>query len=180
MATWHSEGHDIEMSVNVSAVQFEDPDFCESVRDCLREFNVDPTKLDLEITEGLLIDDVPAAIEKLKCIKAMGVRLSIDDFGTGYSSLSYLRQFPLDRLKIDRSFIMDIPGQDDGAIAASIIVLSKTLGLKVIAEGVETIEQLEFLRSHDCDEYQGYYLSKPVTPGEVEELFSRRFEDALA
>ncbi|TWT81539.1 Phytochrome-like protein cph2 [Planctomycetes bacterium CA13] len=106
-------------------------------------------------------------------IKELGVSISIDDFGTGYSSLSYLRQFPIDRLKIDREFIKDIPDADDGVIASSIIVLAKALDLKVLAEGVETKEQLEFIKTHDCDEYQGYFFSPPVEADEVTKYFCR-------
>jgi len=104
----------------------------------------------------------------------MGISISIDDFGTGYSSLAYLRQFPLDRLKIDLAFIQNIPDSDDGVIAASIIMLAKALELKVLAEGVETKAHIDFLKAHDCDEYQGYYLSRPVSPEEVVKHFNRK------
>ncbi len=179
LATWTDAGYDIGMSINVSTVQFNDEDFCRDVADSIKEFGVDPTKLDCEITEGLLIDDVEQAAAKLHQIKDMGVSISIDDFGTGYSSLAYLRQFPLDRLKIDRAFIKDIPDSDDGLIAASIIVLSKALGLKVLAEGVETDAHIEFLKAYDCDEYQGYYLSRPVAAEEVVAHFTRTPSHAL-
>jgi EAL domain-containing protein (putative c-di-GMP-specific phosphodiesterase class I) len=109
----------------------------------------------------------------------MGISISIDDFGTGYSSFAYLRQLPLDRLKIDRAFIKDIPEADDGQIASTVIVLAKTLGLKVLAEGVETEAQLAFLKEHDCDEYQGFYLSRPVLAAHVVEHFSRRTSCAV-
>ena len=168
---WTDMGYDVEISLNVSAVQFKDPEFCQSISDSIAEFDVIPTMLDFEITEGLLIDDVQQAVDTLKEIKEMGVSISVDDFGTGYSSLAYLRQFPIDRLKIDRAFIMDIPDSDDGVIASSIIVLAKALDLKVLAEGVETQEHIDFLVAHDCDEYQGYFLSKPVSPDEVREFF---------
>ncbi len=173
VALWNEQGHHVEVSVNVSALQFNDPDFYRSIVDPLKEFNVPANQLDLEITEGLLIDDVQEAVDKLNQIKALGVSISIDDFGTGYSSLSYLRQFPLDRLKIDRAFIKDIPDYDDGVIASSIIVLGKALGLKVLAEGVETPEHLDFLKYHDCEQYQGYLLSPPVSPEEVAAYFPR-------
>ena len=177
LATWTAEGYDVGISINVSAVQFNDVDFCQSVANSIREFGVDATKLDCEITEGLLIDDVQQAVATLNQIKEMGISISIDDFGTGYSSLSYLRQFPIDRLKIDRAFIKDIPDSDDGLIAASIIVLAKALELKVLAEGAETDAHIEFLKSHDCDEFQGYYLSRPVTAEEVVALFNRTTSD---
>lgn len=171
LAAWDAEGHAVTISVNISVLQFQDPDFIRCIVDSVREFGVDPRRLDFEITEGLLVDDVPQAVDKLKQIKELGASISIDDFGTGFSSLSYLRQFPLDRLKIDRSFVKDIPDGDDGVIASSIIVLAKSLGLIVLAEGVETEEQIRFLKSQDCDEYQGYYLSKPVPADEVSVFF---------
>ncbi|MCA9151636.1 MAG: EAL domain-containing protein, partial [Planctomycetales bacterium] len=167
LSEWHAAGYDVEVSINVSAVQFKDDDFCQCIASAVEEYRIDPDKLDFEITEGLLVDDVAEAIEKLHKIKNMGASISIDDFGTGYSSLAYLRQFPIDRLKIDRAFVKDIPESDDGVIASSVIVLAKALGLKVLAEGVETEEHLEFLKANDCDEYQGYYTSRPVSAEEV-------------
>ena len=179
LAEWTKEGYDIKISLNISAVQFKDEEFCQSVADSIEEWGVDPGKLDIEITEGLLIDDVEQAISRLNTIKEMGISISIDDFGTGYSSFAYLRQLPIDRLKIDRAFIKDIPHEDDGEIASSVIVLGKALGLKVLAEGVETEEHLAFLKEHDCDEYQGFYLSRPVSPEQVVRHFSRPTVDAL-
>ena len=173
LAAWTRDGYEVGISFNVSAVQFKDEEFLSSIADSIAEFDVDATKLDCEITEGLLIEDVEQAAAKLNQIKKLGISISIDDFGTGYSSLAYLRQFPIDRLKIDRAFIKDIPSEDDGLIASSIIVLSKSLGIKVLAEGVETDAHVDFLKEHDCDEYQGYYLSCPVTADEVVEHFSR-------
>ncbi len=173
LAAWNDDGYRVGVSINVSSHQFNDPDFYQTISDPVQEFGLDACQLDFEITEGLLIDDVVLATAKLNQIKGLGVSISIDDFGTGYSSLAYLRQFPIDRLKIDRAFIKDIPDADDGVIAASIIVLAKALGLKVLAEGVETEDQLQFLKFHDCDEYQGYYLSPPVDAAEVTSFFSR-------
>ncbi len=171
LAAWNSEGYDIEVSINVSAIQFAETGFYDSIAEPIREFGIDPTKLDFEITEGLLIEDIKSTAFKLKQLKMLGVSISVDDFGTGYSSLAYLRQFPIDRLKIDRAFIKDIPQTDDGVIAASIIILAKSLDLRVIAEGVETEEHLKFLKLHDCDQYQGFYLSRPVSPEEVCQFF---------
>ena len=168
---WNDKGFQVEISINVSALQFNDPDFIQCISDSVHESGINANQLDFEITEGLLIDDVETAVNKLQEIKALGATISIDDFGTGYSSLAYLRQFPLDRLKIDRAFIKDIPDQDDGVIASSIIVLAKALGLKVLAEGVETQDHVDFLKYHDCDEYQGYLLSPPVGPNQVEAFF---------
>jgi diguanylate cyclase (GGDEF)-like protein len=174
LTEWTGAGYDIKISVNVSTVQFKDEDFCQSVADSIAEWGVDPRNLDLEVTEGLLIDDIQQAVTRLDAIKEMGISISIDDFGTGYSSFAYLRQLPIDRLKIDRAFIKDIPEADDGQIAATVIVLAKALELKVLAEGVETEAQLAFLKEHDCDEYQGFYLSRPVSAAQVVEYFSRR------
>ncbi len=171
LADWNDQGFSVTVSVNVSALQFNDPNFIKCILRSIREFSVDPRHLDFEITEGLLIDDIPEAVAKLKQIKKLGASISIDDFGTGFSSLSYLRQFPVDRLKIDRAFVKDIPHTDDGVIASSIVGLAKSLGLTVLAEGVETEEQIQFLRWHDCDEYQGYYLSRPLPADEVSAYF---------
>jgi diguanylate cyclase (GGDEF)-like protein len=174
LAEWTNAGYDIKISVNISAVQFKDEDFCQSIADSIGEWGVDPGKLDLEVTESLLIEDIEQAVTRLNTVKKMGVSISIDDFGTGYSSFAYLRQLPLDRLKIDRAFIKDIPEADDGQIASTVILLAKVLGLKTLAEGVETEAQLAFLREHDCDEYQGFYMSRPVSAAQVVEHFSRR------
>ncbi|QDT13389.1 putative bifunctional diguanylate cyclase/phosphodiesterase [Planctomycetes bacterium K23_9] len=178
LAQWDAEGFSISMSVNVSALQFADPDFLSTVQNAIQTYGVDPKQLDFEITEGLLIDDIEAAVEKLNQLKVLGASISIDDFGTGYSSLAYLRQLPIDRLKIDRAFIKDFPDADDGMIANSIIVLAKSLGLKVLAEGVETKQQLDFLHYQDCNEYQGYYFSRPVLPDEAVPFFTMVNESA--
>ena len=166
-AKWRQQGLDIPVSVNVSALQFVDDDFVGSLIRPMKEFNVCPSKLELEITEGILIDNVDKVIEKLNHLKKLGCRISIDDFGTGYSSLAYLRQFPLDKLKIDRAFIKGIPDTDDGVIASGIIILADLLNLEVIAEGVETEAQLEFLKENGCHQFQGYLFSAPVDPEEV-------------
>lgn len=166
-AQWKQAGLDVVVAVNVSALQFVDDGFVESVVQPLTEFGISPCKLELEITEGILIDNVEQVIEKLMQLKDLGCRISIDDFGTGYSSLAYLRQFPVDKLKIDSAFVKEIPDTDDGVIASSIITLADSLGLEVIAEGVETIEQLRFLQQHGCDQHQGFYFSLPVAPDEI-------------
>ena len=133
----------------------------------MREFGVTPEKIEVEITEGILIENVDQVIQKLEQLKQLGIRISIDDFGTGYSSLAYLRQLPLDKLKIDRAFVKGIPDADDGVIASSIVMLSDLLNLEVIAEGVETIEQIDFLKNHGCSQFQGYFYSKPILPENV-------------
>ena len=131
----------------------------------------DPHCLEIELTESLFMSDVNVAVELLHNMKALGVNLSIDDFGTGYSSLSYLSRFPIDVLKIDRSFVTNITRDaNDAALVASIINLAHNLKLSVIAEGVETEEQLDYLRSHGCDEMQGYYVSRPLPAEEFERV----------
>ena len=173
LAEWNRIGVDIKMAINVSVVQFQDEGFVDSIADAINASGVNPRKIDCEITEGLIIDDVHQAVRILNQLKELGPTISVDDFGTGYSSLSYLRQFPLDKLKIDRAFIKDIPNADDGLIASSIIVLAKSLGLRVLAEGVETDAHIDFLKEHGCDEYQGYYMSRPVPADEAVAFFEQ-------
>jgi len=164
---WTDAGYDVRISVNVSVVQFHDPEFTSSVSEAMDEFGIDPGRLDFEVTEGVLIENFPEVVQRLSQLKKKGATISIDDFGTGYSSLAYLRQLPLDKLKIDRAFVKDIPQEDDGTIASSIIALAQALDLKIVAEGVETQEQLDFLQRHDCDQYQGFFHSRPVKADEV-------------
>jgi EAL domain-containing protein (putative c-di-GMP-specific phosphodiesterase class I) len=165
---WQDEGLTaVSVAVNVSAVQFRQ-DFPETVRRVLHETGLAPQYLELELTESLLLSNADVVFSVLHQLTAMGLRLAIDDFGTGYSSLSYLRQFPVTKLKIDRSFIQDIAFDPDAAaITNAIISMSKSLNLKVIAEGVENEAQLTILREHNCDEYQGYYFSHPLSVQDV-------------
>ncbi|MDH3371436.1 MAG: EAL domain-containing protein, partial [Gammaproteobacteria bacterium] len=159
------------VAVNLSARQFHQKDLPASIYKILEETGFNPALLDLELTEGLVMQQAEASISTLRELVAMDVRISIDDFGTGYSSLSYLKRFPINVLKIDQSFVRDIPrDEDDAAIASTIITMAHSLGLKVVAEGVETIQQLEFLRKHQCNAMQGYYYSKPLAPQQFEEL----------
>ena len=151
------------MAVNVSALQFAQPDFVQRVESAVQSTGADPHRLKLELTESMLVSDVPAVIAKMKQIKALGVRFSLDDFGTGYSSLSYLKLLPLDQLKIDQSFVRDLlTDPNDKAIAHAVIALGHSLGLQVIAEGVETPEQRHMLAELHCDAFQGYLFGKPV------------------
>ena len=175
---WRSSGLALhQVSINMSARQFGSPTLVDTVADVLRETGLLPACLDLEITESLMMENVEAFTMRLHALKNLGVQLSVDDFGTGYSSLNYLRQFPVDRLKIDRSFVRDI-AQDasDAAIVLAVIQLGHVLGLSVTAEGVESAEQLAFLRRHGCDEVQGYYLSPPISADAFEAMLTRNLQ----
>jgi EAL domain-containing protein (putative c-di-GMP-specific phosphodiesterase class I) len=153
----------VPMAVNVSAVEFLAKDFLSGVRAVLINTGLEPYDLELELTESVLMIDAESTIDTLHALKAIGVQLAVDDFGTGYSSFSYLRRFPLDTLKIDQSFVRDIAvDQKDAAIVSAMIGIGKSLKQRVIAEGVETLEQLDFLRTQGCTEAQGYYFSRPV------------------
>ena len=172
---WHDAGlGQLRVAVNLSARQFASNDLLDNISAVLDESGLDPHCLEIELTESLFMSDVSLAVELLHNMKALGVNLSIDDFGTGYSSLSYLSRFPIDVLKIDRSFVTNITRDaNDAALVASIINLAHNLKLSVIAEGVETEEQLDYLRSHGCDEMQGYYVSRPL-PADQFERFLRQ------
>ncbi|MBV6341998.1 sensor domain-containing protein [Candidatus Magnetobacterium casense] len=167
---WLDAGHTgLLMSVNLSARQFTSQNLVLLIENILQETGLPAGFLELELTESVVMDDAESAIKILRDIKTMGVHVAIDDFGMGYSSLSYLKRFPIDRLKIDKSFVRDITTDpDDEAIATAIIAMSHSLKLKVIAEGVETNGQLEFLRSLNCDEAQGYLFSKPLPVKDIE------------
>jgi len=163
------------VSVNVSARQFRERTLIEQVARALADSGLEAMFLELELTESLVMEDLESALLSMKALQAMGVQLSIDDFGTGYSSLSALKRFPIARLKIDRAFVRDIPDDDeDKAIAKAIISLGHELNLKVIAEGVENEQQLEFLRANGCDEMQGYLFSPPVSPAQLAALVKTR------
>jgi EAL domain-containing protein (putative c-di-GMP-specific phosphodiesterase class I) len=165
--------HDFAISVNLSLRQLRQRQFVQRVDDSLRRHGVSPGCLELEVTESLLMDRPDEAKEVLVQLKAIGVRLSIDDFGTGYSSLSQLQAFPVDHIKIDRSFLGDVASDGHAVITRAIIALGHSLKLKVIAEGVETREQLAFLRDHDCDQMQGYYFSPALSQQALQDMLSR-------
>jgi EAL domain-containing protein (putative c-di-GMP-specific phosphodiesterase class I) len=156
----------LHVAINVSPKQFSDPDLVSSLANILREEQLDPSLLELELTEGLLLEATEDTRLQLESLKTLGLTLAMDDFGTGYSSFSYLKKFPIDVIKIDRSFIRDIPDdQDDMEITSAVIAMAHNLKLTVVAEGIETAEQLAFLRRHRCDVGQGYLFDKPI-PGE--------------
>jgi diguanylate cyclase (GGDEF)-like protein/PAS domain S-box-containing protein len=165
----------LRVAVNLSARQFSAAELLPGIEQVLLDTGLDPSCLELELTESLFMSDVTPAVELLHRMKSLGIQLSIDDFGTGYSSFSYLSRFPIDVLKIDRSFVNDITiDANDAAIVASIIALAHNLRLSVIAEGVETAEQLDYLRHQGCDEMQGYYFSRPLPAHEFEQLLRQR------
>ncbi|HEX8251839.1 MAG TPA: EAL domain-containing protein [Thermoanaerobaculia bacterium] len=159
------------VAVNLSARQFRDPSLLSTVESVLADSGIDPRTLELEITETVAMEDVELTMSTLAEFRKRGVTIAIDDFGTGHSSLSYLKRFPIDALKIDKGFVLDLPDKfEDAAIVSSVIQLANGLGLRVIAEGVETKEQLDFLRDAGCRELQGYYFSYPIGLTEVEKL----------
>jgi EAL domain-containing protein (putative c-di-GMP-specific phosphodiesterase class I) len=170
----------LRMSVNISARQLRNTDLVQTVAEALSEAGVPPPLLELEITESAVMENPEEAIKVLQALKRMGVTLAIDDFGTGYSSLAYLKLFPIDQLKIDRSFVRDIERDpDDAAIAISTIALAHSLGLKVVAEGVETRAQLEMLQQNGCDEVQGYLFSRPLPANEALAYLRRTREEQV-
>jgi diguanylate cyclase (GGDEF)-like protein len=170
---WQAAGYRVpRVSVNVSSQQFRHGDLTQVVRRILDETALDSRHVCLELTEGVIMENAEANIRTLLDLKTMGLKLSIDDFGTGYSSLSYLSRFPLDELKIDRSFIMQIKSANDrAAIVTAIIAMAHSLGLSVVAEGIETEPQLDFLKLQGCDEFQGYFKSKPVPAADFQQRF---------
>jgi diguanylate cyclase (GGDEF)-like protein len=172
ITAWQGAGLKVPpISVNLSARQFEQTNLRDAVHAILAESGVDASLIEFEITESLLMNDPEGAARMLSSLKESGVRLSMDDFGTGYSSLGYLKRFPIDTLKIDRSFVHDISTNADGAtLTRAIIHLAQNLRLKVVAEGVETEDQLAFLRANGCDEMQGYLFARPAAPDECERM----------
>jgi len=157
--------------LNLSSRQFASPGLERIIASALTEADIDPKDLDLELTESIIMHDEKNTVETLFKLHDMGVTLSVDDFGTGYSSLSYIQRFPLDTLKIDRSFVRYITSNSkDAEMIDSIIALGHSMNLKVLAEGVETVEQLEYLQSRGCDEAQGFYYSKAVTADRITEI----------
>jgi len=165
---WQAQGlPPVRVAVNISALQFRNAGFSHTVQTALKEAGLESRWLVLEVTESVIMQDVERVTDALEQLKSLGLELAIDDFGTGYSSLSYLKRFPIDRLKIDQSFVRDITSDDDdAAITSAIIGLTRNLGLRTIAEGVETREQLQFLQEHGCDEAQGFLFSRPLPPEE--------------
>ncbi len=178
---WDSLGlSDFRVSVNISPLQFNQPNITEVVRDFLDRSGLPPERLELELTESAIMTDAEINIEKLRQLKALGLALAVDDFGTGYSSLSYLKRFPINTLKIDQSFIADLSSPDGAAIIDAIIALSRTLSLRVIAEGIETAEQMRYMVDKQCDLLQGYYFARPLYPEDVPNMLKEDFLDYFA
>jgi EAL domain-containing protein (putative c-di-GMP-specific phosphodiesterase class I) len=174
---WQDAGlPSIAISVNLSVNQFRQPNLLETITQILKETDLDPRLLDLEITESVAIQDVKYTIGIMEQIRAMGVRLSMDDFGTGYSSLSYLTQFPIDTLKIDKSFVNTINNGVQGSeVVTAVIALARAFNLKVIAEGVETQEQLRFLHRGNCEAIQGFLLGRPMPTAQATQFLSEEW-----
>jgi diguanylate cyclase len=178
---WHDARYEpIRVGINVSAVELRDKEFVAGVRSILMETGVDPTCVELELTETALLRDSKSTTAVLHALKDLGIGLALDDFGTGYSSLSHLKRFPIDALKIDQSFVRDIVTDvDDASIVSAVISMGKSLQMRVVAEGVETREQLAFLQQQRCPEGQGYYFSRPVASEEFTQLFIRSVGSAI-
>ncbi len=174
-------GESVRVGVNASPSQFRDPQFIETVKEALNQSGLAPELLEIELTEGALMEDVEASRLTLSRLKRLGVRIAVDDFGTGYSSLSYLKRFPVDTLKIDRAFVSDLASDtDDQAICAAVIRLGQKMGLEVVAEGVETEAQLRILRDEGCDLVQGYLLGRPMSEEALTQAISQGAPSALA
>jgi EAL domain-containing protein (putative c-di-GMP-specific phosphodiesterase class I) len=178
LARWQAQGMWIQMAVNVSAKQFHDGHLMQLVNDTLKDNGVDAKYLTLELTESLLMENPDHTVEILNQLRTLGLKLSMDDFGTGYSSLSYLKHLPLHELKIDSSFLSGIISKsEDHALISAMIYLAHEFGLKAVAEGVEDQKQLDLLNSLNCDEYQGYFFSRPVPVEDLTPMLTRSRSD---
>ena len=184
LADWHRAGfHDMTMAINVSAVQMLRSDLPRTVERILRETGVEARHLELELTESVLMANAELASERLQTFRKIGVSIAVDDFGTGYSSLAYLRRLPITTLKIDKAFIDDLGGPNDSedvAITTTVIAMAHSLGLDVVAEGVETAAQLDFLRLHGCDVVQGYWLAPPLQADRLHAIRARDWPQRYA
>jgi EAL domain-containing protein (putative c-di-GMP-specific phosphodiesterase class I) len=166
---WSALGWDMRVAVNLSMLQFQSDDFVPTVIRLLEEERVPARLLELELTERMLLDEISGVRHKIKQLKAMGIRIAMDDFGTGYSSLSQLKDLPIDKMKIDRSFVQDLPeNQDAAAIARAIVQMSRSMGLPVIAEGVETVAQRQFLTQLGVSDLQGLLISPPLSTADFD------------
>jgi EAL domain-containing protein (putative c-di-GMP-specific phosphodiesterase class I) len=169
--SWQSPGRAVKIAVNVSANQLSRPSYVERLRRAIQEAGIDPTLVELEVTEHVIIEGAGEARDAIDQIAALGVSIAIDDFGTGYSGLAYLKRLPIDTVKIDQSFVRDLTiDPDDAAIVTAIVAMAKSLGVEVVAEGVETEEQLAELRRLGCNRAQGYLLARPMPAAAVARL----------
>lgn len=176
VARWHAAGHPLRVAVNLSAIQFKDPKLSSRITAILADTKVAPEWLELEVTEGALMESNVSTLETLTALRKIGIQLSLDDFGTGYSCLSYLKRLPLNNLKVDQSFVRGLPADKESlAIVRTIISLAKNLELTVTAEGIETLDQARIFRGLGCEILQGYYISKPVLAGEIPSLLARHW-----
>jgi EAL domain-containing protein (putative c-di-GMP-specific phosphodiesterase class I) len=177
---WRSEGTNVSIAVNLSMWNLDTPELPDQIASLLRSTGVPSGQLELEITESAIMDDPQRAMRTLKAIRELGVHFAIDDFGTGYSSLAHLKKMPVSSIKIDKSFTQNMESDNDSAVIVRAIVdLGHNLGLKVVAEGVETLAAKEMLLDFNCDEAQGYYFSRPVTAGDISRLM-RKMQNAPA
>ena len=175
VAAWNGALGGVCLAVNISARQFHQPDLCDRLLELLRESGLPPQAVEVEITESMALSDITHAIDTVRRLKKIGARIAVDDFGTGHSSLNYLRRFDVDHIKIDRSFVAGIGNElSDETIVKAIIAMGHSLGLTIVAEGVETRDQYDFLRAHGCDRVQGYYFSRPVDAARLEQLLQGR------
>jgi len=179
--SWQNSGvaSSIEnVAVNISSIQFNQPDFVDYIKAAVMVHNIEPSMIELELTENVMLDNSTGSIDKIKALEAFGVRIALDDFGTGYSSLSYLKHLPVSIIKIDRSFISDLKNnQNSQMIVKTIIAIAKSLGLTVVAEGVETQVELDMLQELDCDYYQGYFCEKALPAPKLEEFLKQKQGD---
>jgi len=160
---WHDQGMHLSMAVNLSASQFHQPELVSELGAIIRSTGIAPNALELEITESMVMKDPDRAVKVMEALRRMGVRLSIDDFGTGHSSLGYLKRFPINQLKVDRTFVRDLPHNgDDVAITRAVIAMAHSLKMSVVAEGVEHQQQFDLLRAEGCDEFQGFFCQPPL------------------
>jgi len=175
MRRWQDGFGDFTLAVNISARQFHQPDLCDRLLNLLEAAGLPARELELEITESMALSDVAHGLDAVRQLKSAGFRIAVDDFGTGHSSLSYLRRFDVDQIKIDRSFVAGIGAErSDETIVKAIIAMGHSLGLTIVAEGVETREQYDFLRTHGCDHAQGYLIGRPLEAEAVEALIRER------
>ncbi len=176
ISRWQAAGHSLRVAVNLSAVQFRNPDLVSRIKSILTETEVVPKWLELEVTEGALMEDSATTLATLNALRAVGMQLSLDDFGTGYSSLSYLQRLPLSNLKVDQSFVRGLPADKDSlSIVRAIVSLAKNMGFTITAEGIETLEQARILHGLACETLQGYYISKPVPAADIPALLARHW-----